>query len=78
MACIARDGSLATFLMLRVASGAFAGASPVVKAYLADAASPEQLPSFMARPSPLPPSPFTGDSAKAWCLLIHAEASHVF
>jgi hypothetical protein len=46
---------VATFLMLRVASGAFAGASPVVKAYLADAASPDQLPSFMARSSPPKP-----------------------
>lgn len=46
--CVAKDWSLTTFLMLRVASGAFAGASPVVKAYLADAATPEQLPSFMA------------------------------
>ena len=46
--CVARDWSLATFLLLRVASGAFAGASPVVKAYLADAATPEQLPAFMA------------------------------
>jgi len=47
-ACVTNGWSLATFLGLRVASGAFAGASPVVKAYLADAASPEQLPSFMA------------------------------
>ena len=47
-ACVSRGWSLATFLGLRVASGAFAGASPVVKAYLADAATPEQLPSFMA------------------------------
>ena len=47
-ACVTNGWSLATFLGLRVASGAFAGASPVVKAYLADAATPEQLPSFMA------------------------------
>ena len=47
-ACVTNGWSLATFLGLRVASGAFAGASPVVKAYLADAAAPEQLPSFMA------------------------------
>ena len=47
-ACVTNGWSLATFLSLRVTSGAFAGASPVVKAYLADAASPEQLPSFMA------------------------------
>lgn len=47
-ACVQNGWSLATFLGLRVASGAFAGASPVVKAYLADAAAPEQLPSFMA------------------------------
>ena len=47
-ACVQNGWSLGTFLSLRVASGAFAGTSPVVKAYLADAASPEQLPSFMA------------------------------
>ena len=47
-ACVARDGSLMQFLGLRVLAGAFAGASPVVKAYLADVATKEQLPSFMA------------------------------
>ena len=47
-ACVTNGWSLATFLGLRVASGAFAGASPVVKAYLADVATTEQLPSFMA------------------------------
>ena len=45
---VARDWSLAAFLGLRVASGAFAGASPVVKAYLADAATPERLADYMA------------------------------
>ena len=45
---VARHWSLAAFLGLRVASGAFAGASPVVKAYLADAATPERLADYMA------------------------------
>lgn len=45
---VARNWSLAAFLGLRVASGAFAGASPVVKAYLADAATPERLADYMA------------------------------
>mmetsp|Transcript_27325 Transcript_27325/g.63702 ORF Transcript_27325/g.63702 Transcript_27325/m.63702 type:complete len:520 (+) Transcript_27325:53-1612(+) len=36
------------FIALRVASGAFAGASTVVKAYLADIATKETLPKFMA------------------------------
>ena len=45
---VSRDWSLAAFLGLRVASGAFAGASPVVKAYLADAATPERLADYMA------------------------------
>lgn len=36
------------FLALRVASGACAGASTVVKAYLADTAAPEKLPTLMA------------------------------
>ena len=46
--CVAAGWSLKTFLALRVASGACAGASPVVKAYLADAASQEDLPQWMA------------------------------
>lgn len=37
-----------TFLALRVASGLVAGASTVVKAYLADMADPEKLPLLMA------------------------------
>lgn len=36
------------FICLRVLSGTFAGASTVAKAYLADVASPEQLPQLMA------------------------------
>ena len=46
--CVAAGWSLKTFLALRVASGACAGASPVVKAYLADAASQEDLQQWMA------------------------------
>ena len=46
--CVKSGWSLQTFLLLRVLSGAFAGASPVVKAYLADAATPEFLPQLMA------------------------------
>ena len=46
--CVSDGGSLGTFLALRVASGAFAGASPIVKAYLADVATARQLPRFMA------------------------------
>jgi len=40
--------SFGTFLALRTATGAFAGASTVVKAYLADASPPEKLPQVMA------------------------------
>jgi len=46
--CVNSGWTLQTFLLLRVLSGAFAGASPVVKAYLADAATPEFLPQLMA------------------------------
>ena len=46
--CVQKGWSLAAFLSLRVASGAFAGASPIVKAYLADVATEKQLPKFMA------------------------------
>ncbi len=46
--CVRSGWSLQTFLALRVLSGAFAGASPVVKAYLADASTPEFLPQLMA------------------------------
>lgn len=46
--CVRSGWSLQTFLLLRVLSGAFAGASPVVKAYLADASTPEFLPRLMA------------------------------
>ena len=46
--CVRKGWSLAAFLSLRVASGAFAGASPIVKAYLADVATEKQLPAFMA------------------------------
>ena len=46
--CVQKGWSLGAFLMLRVASGAFAGASPIVKAYLADVATEKQLPKFMA------------------------------
>lgn len=46
--CIQQNYSLYAFLGLRVASGAFAGASPIVKAYLADIASEKDLPKFMA------------------------------
>lgn len=40
--------SFKTFLLLRVLSGAFAGASTVVKAYIADISSSEMLPQNMA------------------------------
>ena len=46
--CVRSGASFETFLLLRVLSGAFAGASPVVKAYLADASTPEFLPQLMA------------------------------
>ena len=46
--CVRSGWSLQAFLALRVLSGAFAGASPVVKAYLADASTPESLPQLMA------------------------------
>jgi DHA1 family tetracycline resistance protein-like MFS transporter len=46
--CVQKGWSLGAFLALRVCSGAFAGASPIVKAYLADVATEKQLPQFMA------------------------------
>lgn len=45
---IQRGFSFDTFLMLRMITGTFAGASAVVKAYLADTSCPERLPEVMA------------------------------
>ena len=45
---LARNAPLWTFLGLRALSGAAAGASPVAKAYLADAATADQLPRWLA------------------------------
>mmetsp|Transcript_43866 Transcript_43866/g.80144 ORF Transcript_43866/g.80144 Transcript_43866/m.80144 type:complete len:479 (-) Transcript_43866:35-1471(-) len=46
---VANGLPFAAFISLRVLSGAFAGASVVVKAYLADVASKATLPKYMAR-----------------------------
>jgi len=46
---VANGLPFAAFIALRVMSGAFAGASIVVKAYLADVASKTTLPKYMAR-----------------------------
>ena len=47
-AALARNAPLWTFLSLRALSGACGGASPVAKAYLADAATGDQLPRWLA------------------------------
>ena len=47
-AALARNAPLWTFLSLRALSGACGGASPVAKAYLADAATDDQLPRWLA------------------------------
>jgi len=47
-ASLAANWPLWAFLGLRVLSGAAAGASPVTKAYLADLATPDELPQWLA------------------------------